>query len=30
MDTISYYVDSEGMLVQRINQNYQYPQGTSS
>jgi|TARA_B100001094_G_C17898462_1_gene655217 hypothetical protein len=28
--SILYYVDSEGMLVQRINQNYQYPQGTSS
>lgn len=25
-----YYVDDEGMLVQRINQNYVYPSGNSS
>jgi hypothetical protein len=25
-----YYVDSEGRLTQRINQNYAYPEGTSS
>jgi len=25
-----YYVDSEGRLVQRINQNYTYPTGHSS
>ena len=28
--SILYYVDGEGMLVQRINQNYAYPNGTSS
>ena len=28
--SILYYVDQEGMLVQRINQNYTYPTGTSS
>lgn len=25
-----YYIDDEGMLVQRINQNYDYPTGISS
>lgn len=28
--SVLYYVDSEGQLVQRINQNYAYPVGTSS
>ena len=28
--SILYYIDDEGMLVQRINQNYAYPTGTSS
>jgi len=28
--SILYYVDNEGMLVQRINQNYVYPTGNSS
>lgn len=28
--SIFYYVDSEGQLVQRINQGYAYPVGTSS
>ena len=28
--SILYYIDDEGMLVQRINQNYTYPSGTSS
>lgn len=28
--SILYYVDNEGMLVQRINQNYEYPTGNSS
>jgi len=28
--SILYYVDNEGMLVQRINQNYEYPTGHSS
>lgn len=28
--SILYYVDNEGQLVQRINQNYPYPTGTSS
>jgi hypothetical protein len=25
-----YYIDNEGRLTQRINQNYAYPEGTSS
>ena len=28
--SIFYYVDAEGMLVQRINQGYSYPNGISS
>jgi len=28
--SILYYVDSNGMLTQRINQNYEYPTGNSS
>jgi|SRR5210317_1783649 len=28
--SILYYVDSNGMLVQRINQNYEYPDGISN
>lgn len=28
--SILYYVDDEGMLVQRINQNYEYPTGVSN
>ena len=28
--SILYYIDDEGMLVQRINQNYEYPTGNSS
>jgi len=28
--SILYYIDDEGMLVQRVNQNYDYPTGISS
>jgi len=28
--SILYYVDDEGMLVQRVNQSYDYPEGISS
>jgi hypothetical protein len=28
--SILYYIDGEGMLTQRINQNYTYPEGVSS